>query len=130
LPLFNAGRLKAEYRAAGAEIDAGVAAYDTTVLDAVREVSDQLSAIAARREQIGRQQQALDDAEAAYKLARERYDAGLASYLTVLNAETNLLAERRQRIDLVAAQAIARISLQLAVGGSFDPQAPTAVAAN
>ncbi|MBV8062975.1 MAG: efflux transporter outer membrane subunit, partial [Nevskia sp.] len=135
LPLFNAGRLKAEYRAAGAEIDAGVASYDGTVLNAVREVSDQLSAIDALREQIARQQQALDDAEAAYKLARERYDAGLASYLTVLNAETQLLNERRQRADLVAGLATARISLQLAVGGSFDPQTnpdarTTAVAAN
>lgn len=129
LPLFNAGRLKAEYRAAGAEIDAGVASYDATVLNAVREVSDQLSAIDALREQIAKQQQALDDAEAAYKLARERYDAGLASYLTVLNAETQLLNERRQRVDLVASLATARISLQLAVGGSFEPQAPAAVAA-
>jgi NodT family efflux transporter outer membrane factor (OMF) lipoprotein len=129
LPLFNAGRLKAEYRAAGAEIDAGVASYDTTVLDAVREVADQLSAIDALRDQIARQQQALDDTEAAFQLARQRYDAGLASYLTVLNAETRLLGERRQRVDLVAGLATARISLQLAVGGSFDPQAPAAVAA-
>lgn len=131
LPLFNAGRLKADYRAAGAEIDAGVASYDATVLNAVREVADQISAIEALREQIGRQQQALDDAEAAYKLARERYDAGLSSYLTVLNAETQLLTERRQRIDLVSSLAVARISLQLAVGGSFDPNPqPAAVAAN
>ncbi|HWY25768.1 MAG TPA: efflux transporter outer membrane subunit [Nevskia sp.] len=131
LPLFNAGRLKAEYGAAGAEIDAGVASYDATVLNAVREVSDQLSAIDALREQIAKQQQALEDAEVAYALASERYEAGLASYLTVLNAETQLLNERRQRVDLVASLAIARISLQLAVGGSFDPATPaTAVAAN
>ncbi len=130
LPLFNAGRLKAEYRAAGAEIDAGVAAYDATVLNAVREVSDQLSAIDALREQIAKQQQALEDAEVAYALASERYEAGLASYLTVLNAETQLLNERRQRVDLVASLATARISLQLAVGGSFDPDTQaTAVAA-
>ncbi len=131
LPLFNAGRLKAEYRAAGAEIDAGVAAYDATVLNAVREVSDQLSAIDALSEQIAKQQQALEDAEVAYALASERYEAGLASYLTVLNAETQLLNERRQRVDLIASLATARISLQLAVGGSFDPDTQaTTIAAN
>ncbi len=129
LPLFNAGQLKAQYLAAGAEIDAGVSSYNATVLNAVREVSDQLSAIDALRDQVARQGVALDDAEAAYQLARERYDAGLSSYLTVLNAETQLLHERRQRIDLVAAQATARISLQLAVGGSFDPTPATGVVA-
>jgi hypothetical protein len=42
-----------------------------------------------------------------------------------------LLSERRQHVDLVAALATARISLQLAVGGSFDPDTKaTAVAAN
>lgn len=121
LPLFNAGRLKADYRAAGAEIDLKVAAYNATVLNAVREVSDQLSAVGALREQIANQQRSLDDVEVAYKLARERYDAGLASYLTVLSAETQLLEKRRQHVDLTSALAIARVSLQLAVGGSFDP---------
>ncbi len=32
----------------------------------------------------------LDANEAAYRLAEERYKAGLASYLTVLNAETQV----------------------------------------
>jgi len=121
LPIFNAGRLKAEYRAAGAEIDASVSSYDATVLNAVRDVSDQISAIDSLRGQIDRQSQALDDAERAYALARERYDAGLSGYLTVLKAETQQLNERRQRIDLMSELAVARISLQLAVGGSFQP---------
>jgi NodT family efflux transporter outer membrane factor (OMF) lipoprotein len=120
LPLFNAGRLKAEYRAAGDEIDAGVASYNAIVLNAVREVSDRLSAIDALRYEIARQKSALDDAEAAYRLARVRYAAGLATYLSVLNAESQLLRERRGRVDLVSSLAVARVSLQLAVGGSFE----------
>ncbi len=127
LPLFEAGRLKAGYRGANAEIDDAVASYNQTVLQAVRQAADQISNIDALGNQLGEQQKALDAAEAAYRLAGERYDAGLSSYLTVLNAETQVLSARRQRVDLLSAQAIARVTLLLALGGSFDPKAPAPV---
>ena len=123
LPIFDAGRLKAEYRGATAQIDDAVATYNSTVLRAVREAADQLTRIAALGEQLVQQQQALDAAEAAYHLAGERYEAGLSTYLTVLNAETQVLAARRQRVELAAAHANARVGLMLAVGGNFDPHA-------
>jgi outer membrane protein TolC len=67
------------------------------------------------------QQQTLDANEAAYKLAEERYKAGLASYLTVLSAETQVLIARQTMVDILSNQAVARVTLLLAVGGSFDP---------
>jgi len=124
LPLFEAGRLKAGYRGATAEIDDAVASYNDTVLQAVRQVSDQLSLIDAQNYELGEQRKSLDAAEEAYRLAGERYKAGLSGYLTVLNAETQVINARRQRVDLSAAQAIARVTLLLALGGSFDPQSP------
>jgi NodT family efflux transporter outer membrane factor (OMF) lipoprotein len=124
LPVFDAGRLRAEYRGAAAEIDDAVSAYNESVLRAVRETSDQLSLVEALNAQIVQQQRSLDDAEVAYRLAEERYQAGLSTYLTVLNTETEVLRARREHVALVSDQAIARVSLLLAVGGSFDPQAP------
>ena len=124
LPLFDAGRLKAQYRGAAAEIDEAVSAYNESVLQAVRETADQLSLVEALNAQIAQQQRSLDDAEAAYHLAEERYRAGVSTYLTVLITETAVLSARREHVTLVSDQAIARIDLLLAVGGSFDPQAP------
>lgn len=124
LPLFDAGRLKANYRGATAEIDDAVAGYNETVLGAVRQTADQLSNIDALAVQLDQQQKSLTDAEDAYRLAEERYKAGLSSYLTVLNAETQVLAARRERVELVSAMAIDRVTLLLALGGSFDPNAP------
>ena len=121
LPLFDAGRLRAEYRGAAAEIDDAVSAYNQSVLQAVRDTSDQLSLIEALNAQIVLQERSLDDAEAAYNLAEERYQAGLSSYLTVLNTESAVLSARREHVELVSGGAIARVSLLLAVGGSFDP---------
>jgi outer membrane protein TolC len=69
------------------------------------------------------QQQTLEANEAAYKLAEERYRAGLASYLSVLNAETQVLTARQTMVDIVANQAVARVTLLSAIGGSFDARA-------
>jgi NodT family efflux transporter outer membrane factor (OMF) lipoprotein len=128
LPLFDGGRLKAEFRGATADIDARIADYNDAVLNAVRDVSDQLTRLSALSDERGQQQLALDAAEAAYQLASERYRAGLANQLTVLSAETQVLAARRQRVDLASAQASARVALLLAVGGHFQPEAATPTA--
>ena len=111
LPLFDAGRLRAEYRGAAAEIDDAVAAYNQSVLQAVRETSDQLSLIEALNAQIVQQQRSLDDAEAAYQLAEERYRAGLSSYLTVLNTETAVLSARREHVALRLRRGRSRASI-------------------
>jgi outer membrane protein TolC len=124
LPLFDAGRLRAKYRGSSAALDEAVAAYNGSVLEAVRETSDQLSLVEALNVELGQQQQSLDDAEAAYRLAEERYRAGLSDYLTVLNAETAVLHARRVHVALVSDQAIARVRLLLAIGGSFERELP------
>jgi NodT family efflux transporter outer membrane factor (OMF) lipoprotein len=124
LPLFDAGRLRAEYRGAAAEIDDAVAAYNQAVLQAIRETSDQLSLVDALQAEITAQQRTLNDAEGAYQLAEERYRAGLSTYLTVLTTETAVLRARREHVALVAGQAIARVNLLIAVGGSFEPNMP------
>jgi NodT family efflux transporter outer membrane factor (OMF) lipoprotein len=129
LPLFDGGRLRAQYRGTEAVLDQAVADYDDTVLRAVHQAADQLSLIESLSSELGQQRQSLDAAEEAYRLAEERYRAGLAGYLTVLNAETEVLSERRQQVDLSASLAVARVSLLLAVGGSFQSPASQSVAA-
>jgi NodT family efflux transporter outer membrane factor (OMF) lipoprotein len=121
LPLFDGGRLRAEYKGSEAQLDGAIASYNDTVLHAVQQTADQITRLdALAREQVD-QQQTLDSNEAAYKLAEERYRAGLASYLTVLNAETQVLTARQAMVDIQTGQVLARVTLLLAVGGSFDP---------
>jgi NodT family efflux transporter outer membrane factor (OMF) lipoprotein len=125
LPVFDAGRLKANYRANTADIDVAVTAYNQLVLTAVRETADQLSDIASLDASLAEQQQFLDDAEAAFRLATERYNAGVTTYLTVLTTETQVLDARRQRVDLEALRASARVTLLIDVGGDFRSDSPT-----
>ena len=122
LPIFDGGRLRSEYTAREAQLDAAIDTYNDTVLRAVQQTADQLSLIDALARERRYQQQTLEANEAAYKLAEERYRAGLASYLSVLNAETQVLIARQAVVDTLAAQVMARVALLLAVGGSFDPE--------
>jgi len=121
LPIFDAGRLRANYRTSRADLDVAVSSYNQTVLTAVRETADQLSDIASLNSSLVQQQQSLDDAEAAFRLATERYKAGLTTYLTVLTTETQVLDARRQRVDLESERASARVALLIDVGGDFAP---------
>ncbi|HEY6921965.1 MAG TPA: TolC family protein, partial [Steroidobacteraceae bacterium] len=105
-----------------------VAAYNQAVLTAVRETADQLSGLSALNTGLVEQQHSLDDAEEAFRLATERYNAGLTTYLIVLTTESQVLAARRQHVDLEAARASARVTLLIDVGGDFRPN-PALVAA-
>jgi len=122
LPLFDGGRLRAQYRGSEAALDAAVDRYNDTVLRAVQQTADQITRLGALERERLDQQQTLDASEAAYRLAEERYRAGLANYLTVLNAETQVLIARQTMLDIITSQATARVTLLLAVGGSFDPR--------
>lgn len=127
LPIFDGGRLRAEYRGSEAQLDGAVSSYNDTVLHAVQQTADQLTRLEALSSEERDQRQTLEATEAAYRLAEERYRAGLASYLSVLNAETQVLAARQSMVDILASQAVARVTVLLAVGGSFDPRGPGAV---
>ena len=130
LPLFDGGLLRAQYRGSEAQLDAAIDGYNSTVLRAVQQTSDQISQLDALAHERIDQQETLDANEVAYHLAEERYKAGLASYLTVLNAETLVLAARQNMVDILTIQANTRITLLLAVGGSFDPRTAGATVAN
>ncbi len=129
LPLFDGGRLRAQYRGSEAQLDEAIAGYNDTVLRAVQQTADQITQLDALAHERLDQQQTLEANEAAYKLAEERYRAGLASYLSVLNAETQVLTARQTMVNIFAGQAVARVTLLLAVGGSFDPHSSGALAA-
>lgn len=122
LPIFDGGRLKAEYRGSESQLDAAIAVYNDTVLRAVQQTADQLTRIDALVHEQAEQRETLDADEAAYRLAEKRYKAGLAGYLSVLNAETQVLNARQGMVDILSNQALSRVMLLLATGGSFEPR--------
>jgi NodT family efflux transporter outer membrane factor (OMF) lipoprotein len=123
LPIFDGGRLRANLSARSAEVDAAIEGYDGSLLRALREVADELSSLQALARQQGPQADAGAAAEAAHDLALQRYRAGLGNFLTVLTAQTNVLAQRRAATDLKARQLASQVALQRALGGGFQADA-------
>lgn len=119
LPLFDSGRLQAQLGAQRAEVAAAVAAYDTALLRALREVADELGAQRLLLRQAAAQAEARAAAETAYGLALERYRAGLGSYLLVLTAQSNVLAQQQAHSELKGRRLAADVALALALGGGY-----------
>ncbi len=119
LPIFDAGRLRANLRARTADLDAAVESYNAAVIEAVHEAADQIGSLRALARQQAEQSQAQAAIEAAYDLALQRYKAGLSTFLTVLNAETAVLNQRRAAVDLKARALDAQVGLVRSLGGGY-----------
>lgn len=119
LPLFDGGRLRAQLGARRADVDAAVAAYDATLLRALREVADELGTQRTLRRQQAAQSEATDAAERAYALALERYRAGIGNYLLVLTAQSNVLVQQRADSELKGRRLAADVALAMALGGGY-----------
>ena len=120
LPIFDSGRLRANYASRAADIDAAISQYNQSVLSAAQDVAEQLT----RAQDLAREEQAtresLAAATEAHRLATLRYRAGLSPYLNVLTAETQLLAQRRALATLAARRQDVQIELIRALGGGFS----------
>jgi NodT family efflux transporter outer membrane factor (OMF) lipoprotein len=119
LPLFQGGRIEGAYRGARAQYDEAVARYDATLVTAVREVADAAASLKSLDLQIAEQRQSVAAAEQAARIARIRYEGGLANQLTALQADDTLLAVRRQLVELEARRFTLDIALVRALGGGF-----------
>ena len=123
LPIFDAGRLRAGLAGRTADLDAAVESYNATLVDAIRDVADQIGSLRAIERQQREQEAAHASAEAAYDIAVQRYRAGLGTFLTVLTAETQVIAQRRLSTDLRARALDAQILLVRALGGGYQAAA-------
>ena len=119
LPIFDAGRLRANLRGKTADLDAAIESYNGAVLEAIHEAGDAVASLQSLARQQAEQRQALEAAEGAYEIAVQRYKAGLGTYLNVLSAETAVLNQRRLGVDLAARVLDARVALYRALGGGY-----------
>lgn len=124
LPLFDSGRLRANLGAKTAERDAAVESYNAAVINAVHDAADQLASRQAIARQQAEQAQAAQVAQEAYAAAKQRYASGLLNALQVLNAESAVLAQRRQSVDLNTRALQNQVALARALGGGFTESTP------
>jgi multidrug efflux system outer membrane protein len=118
-PIFEGGLIEgtlAERKAAYAGASAN---YKATVINAFREVEDNLSGLRNLTDQAKARRTGLAAAKRAYAAAGERYKVGYASQIDYLDAERGLLASERGDVQVLGQRYVATIQLIKALGGSW-----------
>ena len=121
LPIFEGGKLKADYEGATAKLDGAIATYNQAVLGAVRETADALTRAQTVSADLNQQRDAVTGLSEVRRLNDVRVSAGLTSRLDLIGSDVRLLEAQQALANLEADKAVAQVQLLIAVGGGFDP---------
>jgi len=116
-PIFQGGRLQARTEAAEARERAAVAQYQRAIRAAFGEVRSALIAQSRARQSYDAESVRASALAESLRLARLRYQNGVASQLDVLDAERGLLAAQIARVEALRAHRAAVADLFRALGG-------------
>lgn len=119
LPIFDGGRLRAQLSAASAGYDLAVAHYNQTLVEALRQISDQLIRRASMDKQQAFAEASVASARKTYDIALIAYQRGLTGYLEVLHTQTLLLRQQQVEQQVQAARLAAHAQLVTALGGGL-----------
>lgn len=120
LPIFDAGRNRAQLAQTEAAWQEAVARYRQQLLIAFSEVEDALADIRLLAEQAEAQQRAVTASRQAAELSGKRYRAGMVSYLEVVVSERTALASEFLATQVLEQRFQASLSLIKALGGGWQ----------
>jgi outer membrane protein TolC len=126
LPVFDAGRRRANVETAQARYDAAVVAYRATIRNAVREVEQAMVTLNATSERAADAQTALAGYRAAFTATEDRHRNGMASLLELEDARRMRLAAENTVIALQQERSAAWVALYRAAGGGWNADATAA----
>jgi NodT family efflux transporter outer membrane factor (OMF) lipoprotein len=120
MPILDGGASKAQVRAQQAVLEQARAAYQNTMLTALKEVEDALITLRHDRERLVLLQQAATFADHAALLAQNRYSSGLIDFQTVLQTQRTLLDAQNSVASLQADLSSDHVRLIKAMGGGWQ----------
>jgi multidrug efflux system outer membrane protein len=125
LSVFDAGRRQGEIARTRGVFNEAAADYRQTVLDAFRDVEDQLALANRLAAAETREQQAVTAAAETDALASVQYREGAVDFLQVVVAQTAELDARRSAIELRTRRLLASVDLIRALGGGWTAPVPS-----
>lgn len=120
VPLFDGGAGKSQVLAQQAALEQARAAYQNTVLTALKDVEDALISLQSDRQRLQLLQQAATAADNAALLAHNRYSSGLIDFQTVLQTQRTLLSAQDSVAGLQADLGSDHVRLIKALGGGWQ----------
>jgi multidrug efflux system outer membrane protein len=120
MPIFDA-RTRSAHRAAKVQREIAVTSYEKAIQTAFREVADALAVRGTVGQQVAAQQSLVDAVAQTYRLATSRYERGIDSYLSVLDAQRTLYSAQQALVSLRLAKLGNQVTLYSVLGGGADP---------
>lgn len=118
-PLFDNGKLASASAAARARAEQARASYEGVTLNALREADDALVAVHTARDEALAQATQANALRQALDLATVRYQAGLSTYLDLLDAQRSLFGAELAMSQAQLGELTAAVQLYKALGGSW-----------
>ena len=118
--IFNYGRIKNNVRVQDARFEQLAVAYQSSVLNAAREVQDGLLGFLRTQEQVGYLTDAVGASERAAQLALTQYRQGAIDYTRVLNTQTSLLLQQDALTMSRGEVVTSLVSVYKALGGGWQ----------
>jgi outer membrane protein, multidrug efflux system len=125
--LFTGGARRAQVQFSQAGYDATVANYRASVLNAFREVQDNITGLQVLATARQSQADAVDSSRRQLDIATSRYVGGLVNYLDVVNAQQVLLSNEQEAAVIQGQRLITAVLLVKALGGGWDANSLSAV---
>ncbi len=117
--IFQGGSLRKRVEAEQSRKKQAFISYRQTVLHALEEVEDALTAYAREKERLKHLEASVKAARKAYILALDRYKAGLVDFTDVLDAERSLQNYQDQLAESRGKLIVSLIRLYKALGGGW-----------
>ena len=120
LPIFDGGKRTADLDVAEIEAKKAVASYEQSIQSAFREVADGLVAQQSYQQQLAARQALVEANQRYFDLAEKRYQQGVDSYLTRLDAQRSLFSAQQSLIATRLALLGNEVNLYKAIGGGWQ----------
>ena len=120
-PIFHAGAIRKNIKVQTAREEQYLAAYENTILNAVAEVRNSLTAINQETEKNISLKEGVQTASLALEISQEKYNNGLIDFQNVLDAQRALLSLEDQYAISKGQKISNLVSLFKALGGGWEP---------
>src|SRR5262245_29164903 len=127
LPLFNGGRIRSNIAVQTSRQRGALISYQSVILNALEEVQNALVEYSQEQERRDRLNQAVEQNQLAVDLATEQYRAGLADFLSVLDAQRELYANEDQLVQSQTIVTVNLVTLYRALGGGWNAPGVTSM---
>jgi NodT family efflux transporter outer membrane factor (OMF) lipoprotein len=120
IPIFQGGALIASVRLSKAQAAEAALSYRKTVLGALQEVEDGLSALDEDARRIAALEQTVGADQRAVDVQLDAYGHGVISYVTVLTLQLQTIQARQQLAEAMLTQSTDLVKLYKALGGGWE----------